>query len=942
MKIIEVWILVTVWLAMHNSINDRAADVSQAGRQREAAAMSLAGESQGMPAVLPAAQQQEIGAALLAGEETAAGTGDEQAADGDMQAEDGDTEAQPKTEAESAAKGEAEPGTEEGTVGEESESETEGESASGEETKPETEEESTLGEESESETEGESAPEEEKKIRITGMWAAYEEETRIYDGTAYVCLKVEAQELPQGIALYAWGEAEEAGVGQWEVTPFFSVTGEGAEEYELSIEAAYPSVTIVPRPLTIRIGDAQKDYYAENTIESLDFLEEDEKALEITGFVEGEEIPPEFCEPELAIDEEVLKRQSPMYENGKLKEYEGAVVVKLDREGKPTGNPGENYCFVLDAASGFYEPGSVVLRQPAVVGTLDYTLTSPTPGAMYRDETGILWVRKGTVLAIEPEKGRGFTETVVTAPLEESGTFRFSLQRKSDKGELLAKSQAQQFSFRVDEAAPTGGFEINQRQGGSGVYFSNGNVTVRLAEAADRQSGLASVKLYLDVSGGEKPSDFSRFYQETAGTWEERREWTLAQEGSYRVYARMEDHVGNVAYLESEEICIDRTAPGIQILEPEMGSANNGTVAPVVVCSDANYKEGSLQVTLEGSSTGTRAFGQVREKKEQGETVRIEDIPRERKWDDLYVLRASAQDMAGNEAEKKIVFSINRYGSVFKVDRKVQSKLEKYYIQEPVDLVISEFNVDAVSRSRIYVGCGEEIRILREGEDYQVTASRSRMGWRVYRYVISAANFRREGFYYVVITTRDRAGNAADNRLQRQSLEFAVDRTEPSIIITGIENGAYPAESRTAEIECRDNIALKQVQIYVNGGLAVQNCEENQQFTLTQGDEWQKLEVRAKDCAGNAGASEALWVYLGSDEKKAAAIPEAVRVQESEKKAEDQGEQSEKKKGGKELAAAFDANTEEIIKRKNWAPVLPGVAGFALLGVYFYKNKWVK
>lgn len=900
MKMIEAWLVVTIWLALHNSINDRAADMEKAVMRKENAVTAVSLET-----------KSEIKGGTESGERNITDT---------------ECETEGGTETETETEGEREDITEPGTeYGSEAVTETE------------TEEESEDITETESEMESES---EEKTIRITNLCAAYEKETRMYDGTTYVALEAEAEGMPEGVELSVWGEAENAIVGQWEVMPFFALTGEDAQYYEVHVEAQNPAVTIVPRPLTIKISDAQKYYYTENNLKSLKFLAEGGLPLEVTGFVE-EEKPAGFCPPELVIDENILEKESPIYEDGEQKEYENAIIVKLDEEGKPTGNPTENYCFMLDEEAGYYYRGSVFLEPPPVVGTLDYVLDPHIPGTMYRDALGTLWVKKGSAIVVRPQEVSGFTEEIMTAPLYESGTVGFVLQKRTETGEVLAKSKVHQFSFCVDAAGPEGIFLVNGERGDPGECYSSENVTVSLGGVSDGQSGLYSAKLYVDREGRGQEEDISGIYQKFTEKWEEKRELTLAEEGNYRIYARLEDYVGNVTYLVSPQIYIDRTSPELQIQGIVSGSANNGRVSPEVLCRDMNYEEGSLRVILEGSKTGEKEFAQEREKKPDGEAVRICDIPREKRWDDLYVLRASARDMAGNYSEKKIVFSVNRFGSVFMVENQVKKKLESYYLQEPVDLIVKEFNVDTVLQSKVYLGCAEQFYILEEGKDYYVTQSRRKGRWQEYRYFIPAVNFSQEGVYYVVIATKDRAGNITDNRLQMQKIEFVVDRTKPSIIITGIKNGDIFEQSRVVEIECRDNILLEQTEIYLDDILKVRNCEENQQFMIPRTHQWQKLVVRATDYAGNVSVSDEIWAYLGNDGQNTGKTPAVIQRKKEEAK-KIGGRKENQDKEAKQRMAAHDGkslNTKQVGYK---TLILPGMVFFSLLGVYFYKNKRVK
>lgn len=66
--------------------------------------------------------------------------------------------------------------------------------------------------------------------------------------------------------------------------------------------------------------------------------------------------------------------------------------------------------------------------------------------------------------------------------------------------------------------------------------------------------------------------------------------------------------------------------------------------------------------------------------------------------------------------------------------------------------------------------------------------------WKARHYVLKAENFETEGNYSVIFSTKDEAGNAMNNtsvkrKGQNLPIEFAVDKTAPTIVITGVEDG---------------------------------------------------------------------------------------------------------------------------------------------------------
>lgn len=730
------------------------------------------------------------------------------------------------------------------------------------------------------------------EICVSKIWPAYETGYKIYDGTAYVELGAEVLGLPDGMAMELWGTTESADVGCWIVTPQISVywLADGAPavegvDYEIHMETEPLEISVLPRPLTITVSDGVKYYFEELDISKVEFLTET-LPVQVSGFVEAEALvcqeymtgeegevwnawhPEGFELPELELNGAVIQKESPMYREGQLVEYKQAIVVKVDEEGKPTGNPTKNYCFVLDPETEYYEPGSIFLREPYLAGTLDYRIKAVPESGMYRDGQGSLWLRSGSSLEMLPQEGCGFNQGTQSSSLSQSGVVELRLQKVNKKGEVMAVSAAKSIAYQIDDTAPDGMLALDGTVTGNGeVLYRNRSVSCEVMQIKENGSGLRSVQICA-VSGGWQ--DPAGLYQNRRELWTEGTQVNLTAEGIYTVYARLEDQVGNVRFLSSAQVVLDWTAPGLEIQGLFAGSANNGEVAPVIFCQDETYEEGSLTVVFEGNAVGEKSFAQTREKLEFGERIVVGDIPREKKWDDLYVLRAKASDLAGNVTEKTLAFSVNRYGSVYKMDGASEEKIGQYYMKEPTDLVVWEFNVDTVNGVKIRVGHEGTLKSLVQGKSYHSVELSDQNGWKQYCYRIPAVNFAREGAYYVTLSSTDRAGNRMDSSRQRLKIEFAVDQTAPSVLVSGVEEEkSYAGQKRTVLIACRDNQNLKQVQIYLNGELVRENEEEQQELTVESRNIWQELKVAAVDEAGNSAAPQMICFYLGEEEPPA-------------------------------------------------------------------------
>ena len=206
------------------------------------------------------------------------------------------------------------------------------------------------------------------------------------------------------------------------------------------------------------------------------------------------------------------------------------------------------------------------------------------------------------------------------------------------------------------------------------------------------------------------------------------------------------------------------------------------------------------------------------------------DFPETQILDDVYTLTAEVTDKAGNETEKSIEFSVNRFGSVYTLGTETGEWLTSgvcSYIQEGRPVVIVETNVDeVVERNIAYTQGGVNAAVVtvneagssssqerENGTYYQMKDRRGEGQWYQYEYTIPADNFLSEGRYSVQIDSTDKAGNHTSNVSNKRTegnlvVEFAVDQTAPSAVITGAENReVYNEASHTVYLDVQDNLA---------------------------------------------------------------------------------------------------------------------------------------
>lgn len=104
----------------------------------------------------------------------------------------------------------------------------------------------------------------------------------------------------------------------------------------------------------------------------------------------------------------------------------------------------------------------------------------------------------------------------------------------------------------------------------------------------------------------------------------------------------------------------------------------------------------------------------------------------------------------------------------------------------------------------------------------------------------------------------DRATNEATNKIKNVDIEFIIDKTAPTVVITGIENeGQYRTNERDITIAAADNAAMKQVEVYVDDNVeefdakTIKEQKGELPYTLTSSSDWQEIKAVAVDMAGN-------------------------------------------------------------------------------------------
>ncbi|MBD5544104.1 MAG: carboxypeptidase-like regulatory domain-containing protein [Lachnospiraceae bacterium] len=318
----------------------------------------------------------------------------------------------------------------------------------------------------------------------------------------------------------------------------------------------------------------------------------------------------------------------------------------------------------------------------------------------------------------------------------------------------------------------------------------------------------------------------------------------------------------------SHHFIVDLSEPEINIKGVIDKSANNGVVLPVISCLDKNIED--VQITLSGSNRGKIKCEYKKSNIKDGFVYELSDIVHKKEYDDLYTLSVRAIDKAGNIKEDAIIYSINRFGSVYVLDKETQFLVDNTYTSEEKELRLKELNVDSLESIKVTCSKDGEIRNLNQGSEYNIHKTGGNLSWKEYDYTINKENFQEEGRYIITIYSEDRATNQSDNQVKGKRIEFVVDKTSPTILVSGIENnGQYTEDKRSMTLNVEDNIGLYSVKI-LSGERTIKtfNKEQIQELNgnlsveLNSSHSWQKIKVIAKDVTGNQTESIVFNVLL--------------------------------------------------------------------------------
>lgn len=428
--------------------------------------------------------------------------------------------------------------------------------------------------------------------------------------------------------------------------------------------------------------------------------------------------------------------------------------------------------------------------------------------------------------------------------------------------------------FTIDMTAPTVTVTYDNNSADNEKFFDAvRTATVTIVEE-NFDKNLVNIKINTD-RGGEDPE----IVWSNNGSIHVAKIYYTA-DGDYTFDISVEDMARNinktVDYRDSvapQDFVIDTVADMITIDGVDNGKAYGyeDSVIPSLTINDINLLDYTIWLvgTQKGSviNLSEEVANLINDGKETVTGI-FDLFAVSQELDGIYTLTVTAVDKAGNEDFKEIVFTVNRFGSVYVYNDYLLSLIADggVYAQSITDdLEITEYNADKLLSGSLSIEITCDGRPL-ENVIYEVTpeindtVSVGESGWYQYKYIISKDNFTADGVYKISVSSKDATGNTPENsNYEDMGIAFQVDSTVPEINnITGLEEAIINDVKADVRYTVFDAMGLKSVQIYVDDSLVAEITEfgtdhnnYSGSFTLSEQSYTQHIRFVVTDLAGN-------------------------------------------------------------------------------------------
>ena len=438
-----------------------------------------------------------------------------------------------------------------------------------------------------------------------------------------------------------------------------------------------------------------------------------------------------------------------------------------------------------------------------------------------------------------------------------------------------AKSSYTSHEITIDETAPVINVAYNNNSAANDKYFNAGRTaTITITEHNfDKDKVIFTQNA---ARGGVVPTvNWSSSGDTHTATF------VYNKDGDYTFDVTMTDLATNASAaanygnsVAGKDFVIDTTYEDMisqSGVENGVAYGHDAEVIPNIKISDINLDE--YTITLTGVQKDTtidlsKDVNALLKKNTETVTGVFDVFEVVQNLDGIYTLKMTSKDKAGNEDSMEIVFTVNRFGSVYVFEDYLLNLVKDggAFVQEiDNDLVITEFNADKLVADSLKIEITVDGKPL-ENVQYTVTpeindtVSVGSSGWYQYKYTISKDNFTADGVYKISVSSEDATGNTPENsNYEDKGMTFRVDSTKAEISsVVGLEEAIINAQEVTVKYTIFDTIGIKSIMVYVDGkpvneitDFTADPNNYSGSFTLAESSSAQAVRIVVEDMAGN-------------------------------------------------------------------------------------------
>lgn len=415
----------------------------------------------------------------------------------------------------------------------------------------------------------------------------------------------------------------------------------------------------------------------------------------------------------------------------------------------------------------------------------------------------------------------------------------------SDKtAEYTAQNDADRaidIAFTIDNTNPVVSVSYDNNTATNDKYF-NAYRTATITVVEHNFSTAASRIIYKRTSA----KDGSNIAEPTVSSWRRKGNTYTATikynaDGDYTFDMQVIDKAGNkdkgvkFSGTAAKDFTVDTTIAKPSIKGVENGKSYKGSVLPSISFNDINIANSEIKLLRtrknEINKDVTSDFIKISKNAKGGSfTANEETFKKLQENDGIYTLSVNISDKAGNKSSQTVKFTVNRFGSVYALNKYLVNDLNNSYVQSiDNNLVITEYNPDKLVKGTL------EVVVTRDGSpvefgDGQLTVNPvvnstvqiGQSGWYQYNYTISKDLFTDDngkaidGIYKIYIASEDEVGNKSENiNYKDADVIFRLDTTAPSLkSVSGLEKSVVNATKLDVSYEIFDSIGIKSIDVY--------------------------------------------------------------------------------------------------------------------------------